>query len=78
MEIGFRVVVETYNIPSNETLTRKEIDSFTLLPPKHIKEVGLDQQHQIKILQNIFIFALPADSSASLLRDPKCAVFGFR
>ena len=63
MEIGFRVVVETYNIPSNETLTRKEIgkeiDSFTLQPPKHIKEVGLDQQHQIKILQNILDSLLP-------------------
>jgi len=59
MATGFRVVVETYDIPSNETLTRKEIDSFTLQSPKHIKEVGLNQQQQIKILENILGTLLP-------------------
>lgn len=59
MATGFRVVVETYDIPSNETLTREEVDKFTLQPPKHIKEVGLNQQHQIKILENILDALLP-------------------
>ncbi len=75
MKTGFRVVVETYNIPSNETVTRKEIDSFTLQSPIHIREVGLDQQHQIKILQAILDSLLP-QQFLLLDEDDICPEYG--
>lgn len=59
MATGFRVVVETYDIASKSTLTRDEINTLTLQSPNHIKEVGLNQQEQIKILQNILDAFLP-------------------
>jgi len=59
MATGFRVIVETYDIQSNTALTREEVDNFELKAPTHIKEVGLDQAHQIKILQSILDALLP-------------------
>ncbi len=59
MATGFRVVVETYDTLNNETLTREEVDNLLLQSPKHINDVGLNQQQQIKILQNILDVLLP-------------------
>lgn len=47
---GLRVVVETYD---------ELINTLPLQSPNRIKEVGLNQQDQIKILQNILDVFLP-------------------